>query len=81
MSIEQVVTELTAQQINDLLFERVVGLVISLFLTGIGIGLGTKARNEVKKIIGIILVSIGLIGDVVFLLGLLDLIPLLTQIK
>lgn len=81
MSIEGIITELTAQQISDLMIERALGLTISLFLTGIGIGLGTKARNEIAKIIGLILTLIGLIGDVVFSLGLLDLIPLLTQIK
>lgn len=81
MSVEQVVVSLTAQQIEDLITEKVLRLVILLFLTGIGAGVGIKAKNEVKKFIGIIVASLSAIGSASYTLQIIQLTQKLTQLK
>lgn len=78
-NLTNVAVTYTSQQISDLLVERAFGFIISFSLTAIGIGIGAKARNQIAKIIGIIIALIGAIGDMVFLLGLLDIFHLLLQ--
>ena len=80
MSIEQVAVELTLQQVQAQLASRVIGLVVSLFLTGIGLGLGTKAKNEVARFIGFILALLSAIGLLAYIQLITESVSLLSQI-
>lgn len=66
MSIEQIATQLTVQQINDQLYSRVFsGLIFSL-LAIVGSVWGTKAKNNIERYVGFILTAIGAIGALVY---------------
>lgn len=67
------VVQLTAEQIQGAIQDRVVGLLISLGLIGVGGLFGVKVRNEVGKVIGGILAIIGSIGTIGFTLALINL--------
>lgn len=65
--------QLTADQIQGMIQERIIGLIISMFLIVVGGICGSKIRNEVGKTIGIILAIIGGIGTITFTIQLINL--------
>ena len=71
-----IVVQLTSEQISGMMQDRFVGLMISMILIVVGGLCGTKIRNEIGKIMGIILALLGSIGTVGFTL---ELIKLSTQ--
>ncbi|MCF7910618.1 hypothetical protein K9L16_03025 [Candidatus Pacearchaeota archaeon] len=68
---------LTANKMTSSIEGVIIGLSISIILTGIGIAMGKGARREAKKAIGYIMGVIGGIGDLFFVI---KLIPLLIQL-
>lgn len=68
-----VAVQLTAEQIQGAVQDKVIGLLVSLGLTGIGVACGAGVKNAAGKIIGMILGILGLLGTIGFTLALLDL--------
>ncbi len=47
---------------------------LTLILTGIGIGIGKGARNDAKKAFGVLMATIGGVGDIIFAFKILSLV-------
>ena len=72
-NITNTVVQLTSEQISGMMQERITGLLLSMGLTVLGGFCGAKIREEIGKIIGVILTVIGGIGTVGFTISLLNL--------
>jgi len=75
-TITAAATQLTTEQISGMIQSRMWGLIISGILSTIGFTLGAKTKQEVAKIIFMIVGVLGAVGTIVFLLKVLELTKL-----